>query len=75
MRIENLTQHQVDLLNAMWDCDTLEDYEAFYCLLDDDDQQMADTLQRLVIIESLDDHMAAETEFPEAKKLLDQFRK
>lgn len=75
MRIEKLTQHQVELLNAMWACDTLDDYEAFYCLLDQDDQQMADTLQRLVIMESLDDCMATETEFPEAKRLLDQFRK
>jgi hypothetical protein len=74
MRISNLTPYQVELLDAMWACDTLEDYEAFYQTLDSEDQLLADNLQRLLIIESLDEDMAAETEFPEAKKLLDQFR-
>lgn len=62
------------MLDAMWACDTLEEYEDFYLTLDEEDQLLADNLQRLLIIESLDHDMAAETEFPEAKKLLDQFR-
>ena len=75
MRIDNLTPHQVELLDAMWSCDTLAEYEAFYELLDQEDQMMADNLQRLVIMEALDADMATQTEFPEANKLLDQFRK
>lgn len=74
MRINNLTQYQVEMLDAMWACDTLDEYETFYNLLDAEDQLLADNLQRLVIMEALDDDMAAQTEFPEAKKLLDQFR-
>jgi hypothetical protein len=74
MQINNLTPYQVELLDAMWACDTLGDYEAFYATLDDEDQLLADDLQRLVLLEALDEDMAAETEFPEAKKLLDQFR-
>jgi hypothetical protein len=74
MRIRNLTPYQVELLDAMWSCDTMEEYETFYATLDSEDQQLADTLQRLIIMEALDDDMAAETHFPEANKLLDQFR-
>lgn len=74
MRINNLTQYQVEMLDAMWACDTLDEYETFYNLLDAEDQLLADNLQRLVIMEALDEDMAAQTEFPEAKKLLDQFR-
>jgi hypothetical protein len=59
----------------MWDCQTMEEYDEFYGMLSEEDQQQADLLQRLVIMEALDDDMAAQTEFPEAKKLLDQFRK
>ena len=74
MQINNLTQYQVELLDAMWACDTMEEYDQFYSTLDAEDQQLADNLQRLVIMEALDDDMASQTEFPEAKKLLDQFR-
>jgi len=74
MRINHLTAYQVELLDAMWACDTLEEYEEFYNRLDAEDQVTADNLQRLVIMEGIDDDMATLTEFPEAKKLLDQFR-
>lgn len=74
MRIDNLTTYQVELLDAMWACDTMEEYDAFYATLDEEDQLLADNLQRLVIMEALDEDMAAQTDFPEANKLLDQFR-
>jgi hypothetical protein len=74
MQISNLTPYQVELLDAMWACDTLQEYEAFYELLDDEDKLLADNLQRLVILEALDEDMANESSFPEANKLLDQFR-
>lgn len=74
MQISNLTPYQVELLDAMWACDTLQEYEAFYELLDDEDKLLADNLQRLVILEALDEDMVNESSFPEANKLLDQFR-
>ena len=74
MQINNLTPYQVELLDAMWACDSMEEYDAFYATLDEEDQLLADNLQRLVIMEALDEDMAAETKFPEAEKLLDQFR-
>ena len=74
MQLNNLTPHQCELLDAMWACDSLQDYEEFYDLLDEEDQRTADILQRLIIMEALDEEMAAENSFPEANKLLDQFR-
>ena len=74
ININGLTPHQVALLDEMWACDTFEEYETFYALLDEQDQQQADLLQRLVLIESLDADMANDTVFPEANRLLDKFK-
>jgi hypothetical protein len=73
--IEGLTQHQVELLDAMWACDTFEEYETFIDLLDEEDRHMADLLQKVLIMECLDNDMAQETQFPEANQLLDKFKK
>lgn len=75
MQIHNLTPYQVELLDAMWACDTFEEYEEFYLLLDAEDQLLADNLQRLVVMESIDEDMAQQTSFPEAKSVIDKFRK
>ena len=72
--IKGLTEHQVELLDAMWACDTFEEYEHFLSLLDDEDRQTAETLQRVLIMECLDEDMAQETHFPEANELIDRFR-
>ena len=55
IQIENLTPYQVDLLDAMWACESMEEYLDWYNLLNTDDQAMADVLQHLVILESMEE--------------------
>ena len=71
MQINNLTQEQVEMLDFMWyELDTEEDYLNWYECLDSEQQAMADNLQRLVIIESIDEDMAKMTRFPDAEKII-----
>lgn len=70
MRIEGLTEYQVDMLDHMWSLDTLEDYENWYSLLDEEDQRMADSLQKLVVLEAMEEVLG---DMQEAKEVLAKF--
>jgi hypothetical protein len=52
--LTNLTSHQVEMLDAMWTIDSAEEYLEWYELLDAKDQETADDLQRLVIMEVIE---------------------
>jgi hypothetical protein len=52
--LTNLTSHQVEMLDAMWTIDSAEEYLEWYELLDAEDQETADDLQRLVIMEVIE---------------------
>jgi hypothetical protein len=54
IQITNLTQHQVDLLNAMWDIQEEADYFAWYETLDSETQAEVENLQTLIIMESME---------------------
>lgn len=54
LQITNLTQHQVDLLNAMWDIKEESEYFDWYESLDHDTQLEVESLQALIILESVD---------------------
>ena len=54
IQIENLTPEQVEMLDAMWACESSEEYLDWYNLLDPKDQEMADVLQRLIILETME---------------------
>ena len=70
MKIEGLTPEQVALLDEMWACDTLEDFEEFLETLDPQEKLEADRLQRLVLLEALDEDMKEMCEYPAARKVL-----
>lgn len=72
IRIENLTQDQVDMLDVMWSLDSEEDYLNWYELLDTEDQVQADLLMRLIIIEEMENIIG--NQYAEANAVLNQFR-
>lgn len=77
MQIENLTQEQVEMLDFMWnELDSEQDFLDWYDALDARQQRMAESLQRLVIMESIDEEMLQKnnTDFAEANAVLDTFR-
>lgn len=74
--INNLTEEQVEMLDFMWnELETEADFLAWYDALDHRQQLMAESLQRLMIMECVDEEMLQKnnTEFPEAKLVIDKF--
>jgi predicted translin family RNA/ssDNA-binding protein len=64
--ITGLTRRQKRMLNIMWDLDTEEDYFEWYNSLDEELQQEADLLQRMVIIESQEEDLVDLTDAKDA---------
>ena len=70
IQIENLTEYQVEMLDHMWSLDSLEEFEEWYALLDEEDQQLADSLQQMIILAEMDDLMG---DCKDAKEALKKF--
>ena len=70
--IRNLNANQVALLDEMWACETFEEYQNFLDCLDAEDRAEAERLQRLLLIELLDDEMAQQTDYPDARRVIQQ---
>jgi hypothetical protein len=76
MMIDGLTPDQVEMLDFMWnELDTEEDFLNWYDHLDEHQQRQADLLQRMVIMESIDEDMLAQESFPQAMKVIDSIKK
>ena len=71
--INGLTQHQVALLDEMWACDTMEDFDEFLETLEPGEQAEAMRLQRLVLLAEMD-NLVAQMPLTEANSVLDRFR-
>ena len=67
---EHLTEYQVEMLDHMWSLDSSEEFEEWYNLLDDEDQQLADSLQQMIILAEMDNVMG---DFKDAKEVLKKF--
>lgn len=70
IQIENLTEYQVEMLDHMWSLDSVEEYEEWYDLLDDEDQKLADSLQQMIILAEMDNLMG---DYKDAKDVLKKF--
>ena len=73
IQIHNLTQDQVDMLDHMWSLDSEEEYLMWYDLLDEQDQQQADLLMRMVILAEVDNDMEEIQDLSLAKEALKKF--
>lgn len=72
IQINNLTPYQVEMLDHMWSLETMQEYFDWYNLLDGEDQKLADSLQQMVILATVDE-MVEETQFKDAKEALKKF--
>jgi uncharacterized protein YukE len=73
--IENLTPYQVEMLDVMWACESSEEYLDWYNLLDAEDQEMADVLQRLVILETMEEMLSeVSNQYQDARNYLKKFQ-
>ena len=73
IQINGLTPYQVSLLDEMWACDSMEDFEEFLEALDPEDRAEALRLQRMILLAELDE-VVAQMPLTEAKEVLDKFR-
>jgi hypothetical protein len=71
IHLTNLTPDQVDMLDTMWHLDSESQYLDWYEQLTAEDQHSADVLQRLVILESMEETLG---NCAEAGVVLQQFR-
>jgi hypothetical protein len=70
IQIENLTQEQVEMLDAMWELESYEEYEEFLESLDPEDRKMAEALSQLVILAEMDELVGT---CNDAKEVLKKF--
>jgi len=73
MRIEGLTEHQVELLDTMWAIEEFTELEEWMATLSRADRIEAQRLQQLVILETFDE-LLEQDGYPEANRVIDQFR-
>ena len=71
IQIENLTPYQCEMLDIMWEMKSESEYFEWYELLDREDQQLAESLQILIILEGLEPAAADATL---ARKYLRKFQ-
>jgi hypothetical protein len=73
MRIEGLTERQVELLDTMWAIEEFTELEEWMATLCRADRIEAENLQRLVVLETFEELLANDG-YPEANRVIDQFR-
>ena len=74
MKIDGLTEHQVELLDTMWEIEEFTELEAWMATLSREDRVEAENLQRLVILETFEE-IIADSKYPEANMVIDKIRK
>ena len=70
IKIENLTEKQVAMLDEMWERDSYEDYCEYLDTLSTEDRKIAESLAQMVILAEMDELIG---ECDEAKDVLSKF--
>jgi len=74
MRLDGLTERQVELLDTMWAIEEFTELEDWMATLSLAERVEAENLQRLVILETFEE-MMADSKYPEANQVIDRIRK
>ena len=75
IEIKNLTAEQVEILDIMWSFDSAEEYLAWYHLLDAEDQEQADVLQHMIILETMDEMLEEVSDgYTDVRSYLEKFQ-
>jgi hypothetical protein len=73
IKLSGLTYEQVEMLDIMWSLDTVDEFFDWYETLSKEEQNICDTLQRLIILEMADLEWENTKKFPLAKQVLKKF--
>lgn len=70
IELHGLTEHQVELLDIIWNIDSMPEVEEWIATLSDSDQMECHSLVELLAIEILDSQLKLSVKFPEADKVI-----
>lgn len=70
IQIENLTPEQIEMCDIMWSFESADEYLTWYECLDNSEQRQADVLQRLIILESMEEMLNS---YADANAVLKKF--
>jgi hypothetical protein len=74
IELHGLTEHQVELLDIIWNLDTKAEVDLFIECLNEDDQKMCYSLSQLLSVEIMDMTLDGISEFPEAKSVINHIK-
>jgi predicted transcriptional regulator len=69
MRIQGLTERQVELLDIMWAIEEYTELEEWMETLDSQERKEAEALQRLVVLETFEE-LLDKGSYPDARRVL-----
>ena len=72
IQINNLSQYEVEMLDHMWTLETEEEFFGWYNLLDEEDQMVADYLQKMIVLAYAEETIE-QTQYKDAKEVLKKF--
>ena len=72
IRIDGLTKHQHTILDRLWSMNTLDEVDEWMSTLPESDQQLAQSLAHLLLLEQLDTILLEQIQdYSEARSVLD----
>lgn len=76
LKINGLTQEQVDMLDIIWSFDTKEEYDSWFELLDDDEASMCFGLMELLTLAIIDEALESKKVDPykEANQVINKIK-
>lgn len=70
MRIDGLTSQQVQILDELWACDTVEEMQIYLETKTTEEIEEVITLREMIVLSHVDEDVEAMDTYPEAEQML-----
>ena len=75
MQIEGLTKRQVELCDALWDCESLDEVETMLYTLTPSERMQAETLMQIMVMNEQDEQLELMDRYPDAEAMIERLKK
>lgn len=75
MRIDGLTSQQVQILDELWACDTVEEMQIYLETKTTEEIEEVITLREMIVLSHVDEDVEAMDTYPEAEQMLSSILK
>ena len=75
MQIEGLTNRQVELCDALWDCETMDEVETMLYTLTPSERMQAETLMQIMVMEEQEEQLELMDRYPDAEAMIERLKK